>query len=252
MVGVSLRVRGEELCVDVRGYAWQPIAHLDAVDATLEVVAQHSRGPSRSVLAILHGRLERAGDGRFGTPLILDDVRELVEYGWDEAEQDRSPIRITDAQFCLTTSRLQQTQAPQWAGAARHVVNARFGLESDSGMQDWPLEVSDPSRVAEFCAYYDELTDPLVRFDVMQLALFSRDSQLRRGAGDTMAAWFERTLHRDFALHGHTVAYWAALDRPSDDPELQLADPEFVFAISARMRRAWDASIIAIDVEWTP
>lgn len=64
--------------------------------------------------------------------------------------------------------------------------------------------------------------------------------------------WFERTLRRDFALHGNTVAYWAALEREHDDPELALLDPEFVFRISGLLRRIWEGSLLPSELHWCP
>lgn len=113
-------------------------------------------------------------------------------------------------------------------------------------MQDWPLEVSDPERVQAFMAFYDEVDDPDVRFDVMQLALFSYDE---RPESRSLSDWFQRTLRRDFALHGHTVADWAALEREPEDPELQRSDPEFVFRISGMLRGVWEDSLSPVVVE---
>jgi hypothetical protein len=112
-------------------------------------------------------------------------------------------------------------------------------------MQDWPLEVSDSARLGEFCDYYDEAIDALVRFDTMQLALFSLDHHPDL---DGWSPWFRETLRRDFALHGHTVAYWAALDREADDPELRCDEPEYVFPISSLMRDVWEDSLVPVPV----
>lgn len=57
---------------------------------------------------------------------------------------------------------------------------------------------------------------------------------------------------RDFALHGNTVAYWAALEREADDPELAVPDPEFVFRISGLLRRVWEDSLVPIHLDWSP
>ena len=82
----------------------------------------------------------------------------------------------------------------------------------------------------------------------MQLALFSYDERLEKSSS---SEWFRTTLRRDFALHGHTVSYWAALDLEADDPELQRADPELVFSISSLMREIWEASLFPVEIELT-
>jgi hypothetical protein len=93
---------------------------------------------------------------------------------------------------------------------------------------------------------------PLVKFDTMQLALYSYDDRVRSTVAITEAvsAWFDRTLQRDFALHGNTIAYWSILDRESDDPEFSLPDPEFVFGISGQLRRIWERSLIPTEIHW--
>ncbi|NJR32293.1 MAG: hypothetical protein HC778_04880 [Chamaesiphon sp. CSU_1_12] len=79
------------------------------------------------------------------------------------------------------------------------------------------------------------------------LSSYGKQTQL----DETLSEWFDRTLRRDFALHGNTIAhYWAALDRESNDPELSLIDPEFVCPISGQLRRIWDDSLISIDIYW--
>jgi hypothetical protein len=93
----------------------------------------------------------------------------------------------------------------------------------------------------------------------MQLALFSYDDYLRYSLfsdrkriqlDKTLSEWFDLTLSRNFALHGNTIAYWATLDRESNDPELSITDPQFVFAISGKLRRIWDNSLIPINIHW--
>jgi hypothetical protein len=79
----------------------------------------------------------------------------------------------------------------------------------------------------------------------MQLALFSYAECADK---PRWAGWFKTTLLRDFALHGHTVAYWASLDREADDPELRREDPELVFSISGWLRDIWEQSLFSVDV----
>jgi hypothetical protein len=149
-----------------------------------------------------------------------------------------------------------QTHASEYAGGAKEILETELKLVSSQWMQDWPLEVSDSSRVEEFCNFYDRTTDLLVKFDTMQLALFSYEDLVRLSnvnwtqINESLSEWFDLRLRRDFALHGNTIAYWAALDRESNDPELSSTDPEFVFPMSGQLRRIWDDSLIPIDIYW--
>lgn len=246
----------QEFNCSLRGFAWQRADEMQAVDGTIEIEVQSSVRSARSVLGIIHGRLVRASpNGPFMVPLAVDQIAELVEFAKEESAQDDGSgerrerrLRDPDTRWRMKECRISHTSAPQYAGKAQDFVESRFALGSAAWMQDWPLEVCDPARVAEFCAFYDEVTDPVVRFDVMQLALFSYDEQPEKSSS---LEWFRTTLHRDFALHGHTVAYWAALDLEADDPELQRADPELVFSISSLLREIWEASLFPVELERT-
>ena len=110
-------------------------------------------------------------------------------------------------------------------------------------MQDWELEVCDPDRIAEYVAFYEEQSNPLVRFDTMAIALVAYDEAREPSA---WSSWFNEALRRDFALHGHLVAYWAALEREADDPELERR--EHVFRISKPLREIWESSLVPIDL----
>jgi hypothetical protein len=114
-------------------------------------------------------------------------------------------------------------------------------------MQDWPLEISDSKRLAEFCdAYEAEELDTESRFALMQLILYSLDDLLRdrnRVGNETteegeiiVKQRVERLLRQDFVLHLHTLDYWCLHDEP--DPEDE-NDPEYVFAVTPPLRRIW-------------
>lgn len=212
----TVRVDGEDFEVVCRGRAWQTCDALDAVDGTIELEARCLRGPQPTVVGLIHGNLSRAlPGGPFVVTLHPDQVSEVLAYALSEwAEEEASGhrdghhperYRLTDARWRMKDCPVPRTRAPIYAGGAEGILEARFELGSESWMQDWPLEVCDPDRVEEFCAFYDQESDPLVRFDTMQLALYSYDE--RRPQEADLSSWFERTLRRDFALHGNTVAY---------------------------------------------
>jgi hypothetical protein len=257
----TVRVNGEDFDVAFRGRAWQPCDALEAVDGTIEMEARSVQRPERTIVGLINGNLSRAfPGGPFAVTVRPDQVGEVLQDALSEwAKEEASGAvhvhhperyRVTDAQWLMTDCPVAPTRALRYPGGAVAILEARLRLGSDPWMQDWPFEVSDPTRVEEFCAFYDQEGDPLVRFDTMQLALFSYDQ--RRRLDVALSGWFERTLRRDFALHGHTVAYWAALDREDDDPELALPEPEFVFRISGLLRRVWEDSLVPIDLDWRP
>jgi len=108
-------------------------------------------------------------------------------------------------------------------------------------VQDWPLEASDATRLAEFCDAYESgesgRLDRQERFALMQLILFSLEDMVPDAAGDdrdtaALAERVERLLRRDFLLHLHTLDYW----RLPDSGDGGEADGD-VFALTPMARR---------------
>lgn len=255
-----VRTGDEDFAVTIRGSAWQPCDSLDAVDGTIEIAARALHAPDRAIIGLIHGRLARgSAGGPFEVAFSRGQLREVLADALEDWAKEQSndaliagyetTYRIdVDARWSMTNCPMPFTAAPRYSGGAQDILRRDLGVGWENWMQDWPLEVSDRARLDEFCAFYDQSADPFVMFDVMRLALFSYDED--RQLDEVHSGWFEQALRRDFALHGHTVAYWAALDRPSDDPELTHPDPEFVFTISGLLRRVWDAALIPIDLDW--
>jgi hypothetical protein len=265
-----VRVNDEEFEVTVSGKAWQACEKIDGVDGTIEIKAHSVQRPNLKFLGLIHGHLSRVvPNGFFAVKVNLSQVIEILEDALAESSEEevlesldiysREYYRIQDARWRMKDCSVPQTHMPEYAGGTSDILETELNLGSSQWMQDWPLEVSDRDRVEEFCAFYDRTVDCPVKFDAMQLALFSYDDYLRYSLfsarkqtqlDKTLSEWFDRTLRRDFALHGHTIAYWAILDRESNDPELSITDPQFVFAISGQLRRIWDDSLIPIDIHW--
>ncbi|WP_146138247.1 hypothetical protein [Chamaesiphon polymorphus] len=260
----------EDFAVTFSGKAWQACEKIDSVDGTIEMEACSIQRPNLKFLGLIHGHLSRVSpNGLFAVKVSLSQVIEIIEdamYEWSEEEVLESSdiyhpkfYRIKDARWRMKDCSVAETHASEYAGGARDILETELKLGSSQGMQDWPLEVSNRSRVEEFCNFYDRKIDSSVKFDIMQLALFSYDDYLRYSIfsdrkptqlDNTLSKWFDCTLRCDFALHGNTIAYWATLDRESNDPEFSLTDPQFVFAISGKLRRIWNDSQIPIDVYW--
>lgn len=247
---MRIHAHGRAFDCSVRAYAWQVADGLDAVDGTLELDARGNVEPG--VVAFVHGRLAREHPGGpFVVPFATGDVIEIVSAALEDVDLAEAStaghIRDPEARWNMTECPLPETTASRYAGRAKQRLDAELALGSEPWMQDWPLEVSDPARLGEFCALYDASRDPDLRFDVMQLALYSLDALHDRGR---WSPWFIRTLGRDFALHGHTVAQWAALDREPEDAELRDIDPQQVYAISAMLRDVWDGALVPVPSTW--
>lgn len=205
-------------------------------------------------MGLIHGHLERPSvELPFRSSLTRAYLEELIRTRLAEAEADEAPsgrpslrvasqkYRDPDARWGMAECPIPHTEAPQYAGSAREVLEAHFGLRRDPHMQDWELEVCEPDRIEEYLAFYEQQTDPAVRFDTMAIALVAYDEAREPW---TWASWFDETLRRDFALHGHSVAYWAALDREANDPELA----RLVFRISKPLREIWESSLVPIEL----
>ncbi len=258
-------VNNEEFEVTVSGSAWQVCETLGAVDGTIEIKARSVQKPEKTITGLIHGNLAREfPHAPFIVTISLHQISKILADALAEWILNRSSLdpetihcpdhyRIhNDARWGIKNCAVPFTRAPRYAGEAQATLNAEFELMSNSGMQDWPLEVSDPDRLEEFCAFYDQDIHPLVKFDTMQIALYSYDASVRStvAISESVSEWFDRTLGRDFALHGNTIAYWARLERESDDPEFSLPDPEFVFRISGQLRQIWDRSLVPIEIYW--
>ena len=100
----------------------------------------------------------------------------------------------------------------------------------DRSSQDWDIENADPTRVEEFLDAYERMPWSVEeRHALMKLIVASCDeaSGDRAPALDRMRA----ALERDYAVHFHTVLYWACL-------EDELAD---TYAVTPMMRQIYRA-----------
>lgn len=85
-------------------------------------------------------------------------------------------------------------------------------------MQDWPWEVADADRIAEFLATYaDEALSDKERFTLMEMLIQSAEDL--GSARDQHLSWAEikKLLDTHFALHAASVEYWACLDSELED-----------------------------------
>ncbi len=259
---VAVIVRGERFDCRLRGLAWQnPEGHL-AVDATVEVQVVSKQNPMHEAVFLLHGRLTRmALADVFSSQLDETHVVAMIETafeGWvsNDAAVEKlsamrwpgSRLRFEDIRDRMANCPLPNTDALRFISPAlRQQAAAACGVANEPDMQDWPCEVADPLRLADFCGYYDRATAVDLRFAIMALVLHSYEYLDDKSQ---CFDWIDQTLRRDFAIHGHTFETWAALDADSDAPELTSSSHERVFASSLQLRRIWDESLEPIAITW--
>jgi hypothetical protein len=225
--------------VSVDVYRWGQSAE-SSFDGTVILSAVAPETCPGKLTAYIHGRFDQC-DQAVLVPLTERDVRDIVEHaraeGWAPGSEQHE-YGLADVGWLLDSRPIPNTHAPHYEGVARNFLTEDLHLLWEDWMQDWPLEVSDPGRIEEFCAYYDAATDNDIRFDVMGLALYSLEELgVATEEGQAHWAWFEKRLAENFGLHGHPIAYWALLD----EPELE---HDRCFGLSPVMRKVWTDGLI--------
>ncbi len=259
---IAVIVRGERFDCRLRGLAWQQPDARTAVDATLEIHVVSKQNSTHEAVFLLHGQLQRETQAAFFSSQLDEThvvvmieaafevwVRNVAAVDFSAAMRwPGSRLRIEDIRYRMAQCPLPETAALRFmAPALRQRVAAACGVADEPAMQDWPCEVADSQRIGEFCAYYDRMPEADVRFATMALVLHSYEYL------DDKTPWFDwidRTLRRDFAIHGHTFETWAALDADSDAPDLRNISQERVFASSLQLRRIWDETLVPFAVTW--
>ncbi len=102
--------------------------------------------------------------------------------------------------------------------------------------QDFDLEAADPDRIQDFCDVYEsaDLTAE-EKFALMMLIISSYNDHLACEGADQSYERIERLLQQDYALHFHTVEYWASLDADESEEEQYFRD----YPVCPLMRRVW-------------
>jgi hypothetical protein len=238
--------RKAEVSYELSALAWErPIPEREVdltwrIDATLwfPTARQH-------VWALAHTRARTSADAAVHAlePRWVEDAVRSAFANDDRLDTRTDEARVfADHWHPCADAALAPTRAPQFEGRARAVLDAALGLASADWMQDWPLEVADPSKIPAAIRLYETNHDEAVRFDAMSFVLHSSPTS---HDPDLTLPWIERTLTRDFALHGHTVSYWAwwnALDHEDESERDGRA------AVSPSMRRVFAAATIPLRV----
>lgn len=82
-------------------------------------------------------------------------------------------------------------------------------------MQDWPLEVTDPSRLDEFIELLARAETDDDRFALMELVLYCLDEAAPEKQRDAWPA-IETMLVRQPVLYGALIIYWSLGDENDD------------------------------------
>lgn len=225
--------------------AWEaPSRGAREVDGTWQITATVDVSPDVWLRAVgfAHTRL-RVDDAGAVRPLAARWAEDLVATAFFDGSTAQPGGRVVgvDHWYPHGDDGLPPTRAPRWAGAARDALDGALDLESRPGMQDWPLEVSDPAKIHAAMARYERADDAL-RFDLMQFVLFSAEEVDPSDAA--VFSWIESTLRRDFARHGHTVAYWALLADLGADGRRN-ADAGWP-VLTPLARRVFDACVVPL------
>jgi hypothetical protein len=99
--------------------------------------------------------------------------------------------------------------------ATRARIAALASVAGDEWMQDWPLEVSDPSRLHEFIDLLKGAESDDDRFALMELVLYSLD---KADPAKQREAWLvvEPMLEQEPGLYAREIIYWALGDETDD------------------------------------
>jgi hypothetical protein len=118
-------------------------------------------------------------------------------------------------------------------------LNVLLNLPYMEWMQDWEIELADPSRVEEFSKIYSQasLTSDEKKA-LMSLIIASFEAYLHE-YGNNPSQWdkIRDLIEKDYDMHEQAVNYWSCFD-------IELSDE---FAISPLMRALWDSKMGAFS-----
>lgn len=120
--------------------------------------------------------------------------------------------------------------------ATRARIAALANVPAEAGMQDWPLEVADASRLDEFIALLEKAENDDDRFALMELVLYSVDDATPTKREKVWPV-IEALLEEAPMLYARELIYWSCGDE-ADDGTWKLDDLDEVggFKITPLMR----------------
>lgn len=112
-------------------------------------------------------------------------------------------------------------------------LTQRLRLQITDGGQDWPIEVADADRVAEFLDIYEQgALDADEQYHLMELIVASLEAHMQEcKPAPELFARFRKHFMNSFEAHGDTAAYWAGIGNKSGGH----------FTLTPFMRHLWEA-----------
>ncbi|WP_411029487.1 hypothetical protein [Spongiimicrobium sp. 3-5] len=94
----------------------------------------------------------------------------------------------------------------------RKKLSEKLNLEFDENMQDWEWEISDPNRIAEFIAEYDNVNSSQKEKEtLMEIILDSLNDMEKTSANNDFEKHLNSVIFRlkeNCEIHSGTIKYW--------------------------------------------
>jgi hypothetical protein len=103
---------------------------------------------------------------------------------------------------------------PATDGATAEAVAKAVGVAYEPWMQDWPIEVADGDRTAEFLSHYKKEERPERRLAIAELIVASLDHAA--ALADPSKDLLDRA-GRILKMYPHIIEYWSCPDAPTND-----------------------------------
>src|ERR1051325_4704819 len=102
----------------------------------------------------------------------------------------------------------------RYPGSTAEAVAKTVGVAYEPWMQDWPIEVADGNRTAEFLAWYEKEAKPERRLAIAELMVASLEDAL---ATEQPPKHLFDQAGRILRLHPHIIEYWSCPEAKTDD-----------------------------------
>lgn len=87
-----------------------------------------------------------------------------------------------------------------------------LNLPNEKWMQDWPIEVMEPSDIEKYIEHYKTLTDDDKKFVLMEGILDATEDQPTEELFVKNWMSVKQLLEKNFTIHEYTIHYWACFD----------------------------------------
>lgn len=105
-----------------------------------------------------------------------------------------------------------------------------LNLPNEEWMQDWPIEVTNPSDIDRYLDHYKTLTDDDKKFVLMEGIIDAMEYQPTEALFIKKCDKVKSLLEKDFQIHAYTIYYWACFD---------IENVEEWWKITPTMRKIW-------------